>query len=279
MRYLLLNASPLLVVLAAATAPAAALASPADQEQAPLSVDDIAQYFGGNGSGQSPTGNGEGYFPDTPRQSPGDPDFMNQEPRQPIILAMSIGAGAAWTSFNAVDETFFQPNDAYELGSRVMPNFEFSGYVEIQEVFRVGAIGNVMVGGGLDRSVAASGGGILLEAGGGDRTRVFGGLVIGGASARGETESIPTSDSAADVRNYEWRAGFVTYRAHVHVEQHINPWVTARVTPWVMLSSRVSEDFIVPAPRSAPTNVIPRDSGLRFGAAGINLSFTFGTGR
>ncbi len=279
MRINRLHPAATLALFALLGSPLTAHASPDEQQPVAESFDDVAQYFGGNGQPQGPSENGQGYFPDTPRQSSGDPDFMNREPRQPIVLALSLGGGAAWTSFNAVDETFFAPNEAYQLGARVMPNLEFSGYVEIQEAFRVGLIGNIMSGGGLDRRINSSGGGVLLEGGGGDRTRVFGGLVIGAANARGITESLPTSDPNDDARNYEWRAGFVTYRMHVHVERHINPWFTVRVTPWAMLTSRVNEDFTVPAPRSAPSNVIPRDSGFRFGAAGLNISFTLGTGR
>jgi hypothetical protein len=239
----------------------------------------LAQYFDGGGSGAGPA-EGEGYLPDTRREPVGDPDIMNPRTRQPILLGLSLGLGAAFSSLNAVDDTFFTPNDAYTLGSRVMPSFELSGYIEIQEVFRVGFLGQAMVGGSVERSMGVSSGGILLEGGGGDRTRVFGGVVIGGMNARAESESLGVGiTSEQDIREYEWQAGFISYRFHVHVERQINPWVAVRATPWVLLGTRLGEDFEVPLPREAPSNTIPRDTGLSFGAAGLSLSFVFGTGR
>jgi hypothetical protein len=227
----------------------------------------LAQYFDGRGT---PT-DGAGYFPDTPR-SPLDGPLLARQYGNGFVAAFHLGVGLSATTMSALDDSFHTPNEAENIGLTLPMTFEAGAYLEFGGFARVGLQGGGMFAVSRDASVSGSQFGGVVEFGGGDAWRFWGGIGVGGRWLASNARDI-------DGRDYGWRSNSVQYRLHGHVERQLNPWVSLRLTPWVALGTLFDEEFTVPQPTNAPSNVIPRDSGFGAVAGGLLFSVVLGTGR
>jgi hypothetical protein len=263
---------PTLLLLLLASAPA--WASPAAEGPTPPEPalgEPLAQYFDDGGGSGTPAG--RGYFDGAaPRQDPGIPFWDDGSYRTPLILGMGGGLGLGWTRADRVDDRFFLPNETQTLGTALPFTFEGMLYAEFQERVRVGLLGQSMLGGSPGRAFNQAFGGLMVEAGGGMDWRVWGGITLGGMRT-----IVETLDDEG--RRYRWDSNGIGYRLHMRLERQFSAVASVHLTPWVQLGSPLRENFEVPAPRNAPANVIPRESGWRPVAAGISLGLSLSTGR
>lgn len=202
----------------------------------------------------------DGYFPDTPRYS-APPVYTFGPPRSPVRLGGSFSLGAAVVDWSSLDDDFFDPNGAGDLDVQVPAAIDFSGYLEFGGLFRVGAASLFLVGGDGRTFGGSSSGGLLLEVGGGDKARVFGGTVLGFQS----TYATSSNDRYVD---FEYRSADFHVRLHVNAEYEFSPFASVRFTPFATFGRTLSEDYYTEGSLGTTSILVPQDSDFNFTAFG-----------
>jgi hypothetical protein len=200
---------------------------------------------------------GDGYFPDTPRQGAA-PVYTFGPPRSPVRLGGSFSLGAAVVDWDTLDADFFEPNGAGDLDVQIPAAIDFNGYLEFAGLVRVGADALFLVGGDGQAYAGSSAGGLLLEIGGGDKARVFGGTVIG-------FQTTYASSRDSNLVDLEYRSADFHVRLHVNAEYEISPFASVRFTPFATFGRTLSQDFYSEGPLGGSTTVVvPDESEFNF---------------
>jgi len=221
-----------------------------------------AQYFQPARSGYLPPGQQPVYYTSGP---------MTQRP-VPLRLGGALGAGPAVYGFRRLDDAFFQPNQASRLERMVPAAIDLSGWLEFNETFRIGAHGMMLFGGDRNTYASAGSGGLLLEVGGGQGWRLFGGAVLG-------VQHLYASSHDASGRRFEYNADYFHVRVHAHLERELSPWLSVRVTPFASMGTRFVERFFTPTPGFGAVGVVvPDRSDHRLFTAGLLFSLSLQTG-